>query len=257
VVTFDGLVARAAVALAIGCVAAASGAQARSLAHVTDDGIELYAAPPPKGATFDVPIMNDQDGLAALRKAVDTLIDGSHFAAQAIDKLKAAGRVVLVYDPAFPKERVTEFEVAAFYPHFFRPDEGGGRDFLVVVSRHGIKWPTRELAAVLAHELAGHGIQRLRGDFESMREIDRECEARLYQERAIQDLHVNKGASLVVQFRRSLETEYCADFKHFQATRQPVTLKLWDTRNPNVPRLLAVFRDYLAARQARAEPAAR
>ena len=240
-------------ALALIGAGALTGAIAEPLAHATDNGIELYAARAPAGATFDVPIVHPADGLARLRKAVDTLVGGSPFAAQAIAKLKTAGRVVVVYDPAFPKERVTAFEVAAFFPHFFRPDEGGGRDFLVVVSRHGIKWPTRELAAVLAHELAGHGMQRLRGGFYTMREVDRECEARLYQEQAFQDLGVGKGSSIMVRFRRSLESEYCADFRSFQQRRQPEALELWNTRNPNVPRLLASFRDYVATRVARAE----
>ncbi len=251
VVGIGGHLARAAATLLV--AGAVSGANAMRLTHATEDGIELYGALPPKGAKFDVPILSDRDAVVAMKKAVSALIAGSPLNAKAIGTLKANGRVIVIYDPAFPKERETEFEVAAYYPHFYDPDGTGGRDFLVVVGRHGIKWPTRELAAVLAHELAGHAMQRLRGQFESMRGLDRECQAELYQEQAIQDLRVSKGSPFMVSFRRDLEQRYCSDFKRYQAMRQPSALRLWNARNPNVPRLLASFRDYLTTRVARAD----
>ncbi len=243
----------AATLLAMGAMA---GAEAGSLAHVTDHGIEIYAARAPKGAHYDVPIVADRAALAALQKSIDAL-GGSPLAARAVDTLKANGRIEIIYDPAFPNEKQTEFEVAAYYPHYFDPGGTGGRVFLVVVGRHGIKWPTRELAAVLAHELAGHGLQRLRGTFQSMRDFDRECEAQLYQEQAIQDLHVDKNSAFQVRFRQDLEQRYCADFRRYQEMRAPATLKLWDARNPNVPRLLALFHQYMSARVARVARAAR
>ncbi len=253
-VVLKGFAVGAAVALlATGAIARV---EAQSLAHVTVHGIEIYAAHPPKGVHFDVPLVGEKAALVTLRNAVDALMAGSPLSARAVERLKANGRVEVIYDPGFPKEQKTTFEVAAYYPHFYDPDGAGGRDFLVVVGRHGVKWPTRELAAVLAHELAGHGMQRLRGTFESMRELDRECEAQLYQEQTLQDLRVNKLSHLMVRFRQDLEQRYCSDFRHFQARRQPATLKLWDARNPNVPRLLASFRTYLGTRlaQARAAP---
>lgn len=230
-------------------------ANAEALAPVTAYGIGIYAAKPPDGRKFDVPIMGDRAALAAIDRSVTALMTGSPMNARAIRTLEANGRIEIIYDPSFPKEKETEVEVAAYYPHYFDPDGNGGRDFLVVVGRHGIKWPTRELAAVLAHELAGHAMQRLRGEFEPMRDLDRECQAQLYQEQALQNLRVGKSKPFIVQFRQNLENRYCSDFKLFQAQHERRALKLWDARNPDVPRLLASFRSYLATtRVARADP---
>jgi len=81
------------------------------------------------------------------------------------------------------------------------------------VGRHGVKWPTNELAAVLANELVGHGMQHQR--MGKMRPIDLECKAYLYEELANQDLGLNKRSSEMVRFRKGLETHWCADFKRY------------------------------------------
>ena len=57
----------------------------------------------------------------------------------------------------------------------------------------------------------------------------------------------------MVWFRKGLETHWCADFKRYMRSKQNSELKLWDTLNPNVPRSLAIFEDYLRARQNKAK----
>ena len=227
------------------------------LPHLSVQGIDLYAKPPPQDAKYDVPIVEPQRGLENLRQAVDLLMRHSPMNARAIETLKQHGRVIIVYDPQHPPPQATVDGIAAFFPNFFRPEANGGEgDFLVVVGRHGIKWPANELAAVIGHELAGHGMQRLRGERESMRMLDRECEADLYQEKALQDLGVNKSSPFVVRFRKNMENRSCSDFRTFQRRNRPETLKLWEARNPDVVALLAVFREYLRDLRAHGRAAA-
>jgi len=82
--------------------------------------------------------------------------------------------------------------VAQFLPHL--PDSygllAGKRLYLVAVGRLGINWPTDELAAVLAHEFAGHAVQFLERRLTRMRHL--ECEALLVNEQANLDLGLNK-----------------------------------------------------------------
>jgi hypothetical protein len=208
--------------------------------RASHQGIELIAVPAKGDAHFDVSIVGSEKGLDSLRAALDLLLRRSSFAAHAIDTLKHHGRVVIVYDPHFPKREMMGDTIAAFFPTYFR--ERG--DSLVVVGRHGIKWPAAELAAVLAHELAGHGIQHLRGDVARMRPLDRECEAWLYEEKAYQDLGVDKSSKGMIEFRTQLERRECSDFMRYQERHAPGTVRLWEARNPDVTRLLAVFRDY-------------
>jgi hypothetical protein len=206
----------------------------------------LYAVPTRPGAAYDVSIIGARQGLDNLRAALDALMRRSPLNAGAIETLKRNGRVVIVYDPQHPPPQASVDGIAAFFPNFFRKREDGGEgDFLVVVGRHGIKWPASELAAVIAHELAGHGMQHLRGERERMRMLERECEAQLYQEKALQDLAVDKSSAFVTRLRREMENRYCADFRRYQRQLRPDTLRLWEARNPDVAGLLAVFRDYL------------
>ena len=226
------------VALFLPLVAAAQG----DLPHISHRGVELYAVAPKPDAKFDVPIVSSDKGLESMRAALDVLMARSHLSAEAIGTLQKHGRVILVYDPNYPEYQMIGYTVAAFFPKYFR--ENG--DFLVRVGRHGIKWPAAELGAVLAHELVGHGMQRLRGEAGKMRPLDRECEAWLYEEQAYQDLGVDKSTKRMVEFRKQLEERECSDFKRYQDAAAPATLKLWEARNPNVPRLLAVFHEFVA-----------
>lgn len=212
----------------------------------THKGVRIAGKPAPKGKYFDIELVDPAAGAETVKKALDILYEGSAYNAQAIEKLKAAGNVVIVYDPAFPKRELTKVTIAAFLPDFYQVD-GRTKDFLTVVGRFGGKWSPRELAPVLAHELTGHGMQHLRGRLENVREVDLECEAYLYQEKAYQDLGFDKGVREMVQFRKTLEGHWCADFKTWQRENSRAALKSWDRLHPDVPVILDDYLVYIDA----------
>jgi TPR repeat protein len=100
---------------------------------------------------------------------------------------------------------------------------------------------------IIVHELVGHGIQHLNGWLDWVREIDLECNANLYGERFYQDVGIDKKSREVVQFRRALESHWCADFKAHMKQDDPAVLALWDVLDPDIPRLLAEFDRYVEA----------
>ena len=220
---------------------------AETLQRVHRD-ITLIAQPPPAGVKYDVGIVDPKTAMASLQKAFDLLFLKSPFSKAAIETLQKNGKVFVVYDPKFPKkiEDMTQIAAAFFFPDYFKK-RGGGRGFegfLAVVTRHGIKWPTSQLAAILAHELVGHGMQQLRGRYGFIREVDLECEAWLYSEQAFQDLGVDKFSRDSVTFRQTMEYRYCPDFKTYMRQTDPGSEKLWDVLNPDVPRILGIFEKY-------------
>lgn len=205
-------------------------------------GVTVIGKPAPPDATFDIDIVSAEAGANAIKDALEQLYVASNFNASAIEKLKAAGNVVIVYDPSFPSRELTKVTIAAFLPDYFQKD-GNTKDFLTVVGRYGAKWSARELAPVLAHELTGHGMQRLRGRLQHVREVDLECEAYLYQENAYQELGFDKNKREMISFRQTLERHWCSDFKRWQSKNRPQSMALWDQLHPNVPKLME---DYLA-----------
>lgn len=227
-----------AVALSVSPAAAAN----EGIIEFMDHGVHIAGKPLPDGVFFDIDVASPVDGADTVRKALDILYNGSPFTAQAIDKLKAAGRVVIIYDPVFPKRELTKITIAAFLPDFYQAN-GNTKEFLAVVGRFGGKWSARELAPVLAHELTGHGMQHLRGRLDHVREVDLECEAYLYQEKAYQDLGFNKDEREMIKFRQTLERHWCADFRTWQKKNRPQGVAFWNKLNPDIPKILE---DYLA-----------
>jgi len=146
---------------------------------------------------FDVNVMAEGAALKKLCTALDLIYNMSDFSRRKIEILKKAGRVLVVYNPRFPdrKKTAAQLLLAIFKPSYFRKLGSKAppkKDFLIIVSRLGIQWPVRELAAVLVHELVGHGIQHLSDRLKTMRPMDLECEAWMYQERAHQDFKLVK-----------------------------------------------------------------
>jgi TPR repeat protein len=209
-------------------------------------GVQIAGKPAPPGKYYDIDLASPAQGAETVKKALDILYEGSSYNARAIEKLKAAGNVVIIYDPAFPSRELTKITIAAFLPDFYQAD-GNTKDFLTVVGRFGGKWSPRELAPVLAHELTGHGMQHLRGHLENVREVDLECEAYLYQEKAYQDLSFDKGVRDMIQFRKVLEGHWCADFRAWQRKNGRTALKAWDRLNPDVPVILDDYLVYIDA----------
>jgi len=207
----------------------------------THRGVKIAGKPAPAGKYYDIDIAPPEQGADTVKEALDILYAGSPYTAKAIDKLKAAGNVVIVYDPAFPQREFSKVTIAAFLPDFYQAN-GTSKDFLTIVGRFGGKWSPRELAPVLAHELTGHGMQRLRGHLSHVREVDLECEAYLYQEKAYQDLGFDKGKRNMVKFRQVLERHWCAEFREWQKKNKRKALASWNKLNPDVP---AILDDYL------------
>jgi len=216
---------------------------------IEHDGIILMGMPAPPGVTYDVSLMGSGEALDRIRKALALIQEQSPFAAARIETLKKNGPVFIIYDPRYPdaKSNVASIQVAAFLPQFFHADEDtkAEKRFPAVVSRHGIKWPVPELAAALVHELVGHGMQHLEDRRETMRSLDLECEAWLYEELANQDLGLDKKSREMIQFRQQLENIHCSDFKIYMRKNTPSLTKLWDVLNPDVPRLFGIFAEYL------------
>ncbi len=223
-------------------------AAAPSIARQRDhNGITLIAMSPVPGRKFDTSLMSAETALRNLAEAFDRLTARSPLSARRIARLEKSGRVILVYLPDDLKNATGGESIASFLPDFLHKSDHHRREraFLVVVGRHGIKWPVDELAATLGHELVGHGIQHQRGRLMTIRVMDAECEAYLYEEIANQDLGLNKRDRKMVTFRRNLEEHWCADFKGYLRRERPGTMSIWDTLNPDVPKLLGAFESYL------------
>ena len=231
--------------LLIAATVAIASAQAAPV-EFTHRGVKIIGKDLPTDARYDIAITPAAAGAARVKEALDILYDRSAFNAAAIDRLKANGNVIIIYDPTFPKHELTQVTIAAFLPDFYQAD-GKIKDFVSVVGRFGAKWSARDLAAVLAHELTGHGIQHLRGRLEHVREVDLECEAYLYQENAYQDLGFNKQSRDMINFRQVLERHWCADFRRWQRDSQAPALARWDRLNPDVPKILNDYLSYIDA----------
>ena len=212
----------------------------------THRGVKIVGKDLPMDARYDITITPAAAGAQRVKEALDILYKRSAFNAAAIDRLKANGNVIIIYDPAFPKRELTQITIAAFLPDFYQAD-GNIKDFVSVVGRFGAKWSAHDLAPVLAHELTGHGIQHLRGRLAHVREVDLECEAYLYQEKAYQDLGFDKQSRDMINFRQVLERHWCADFRRWQRDNQAPSLASWDQLNPDVPIILDDYLRYIDA----------
>ena len=214
----------------------------------------MIALPPKEGADYDVKPIAPSAALDRMADALDLVYGNISFGKAKVETLKRNGVVMLAYDPNYPdpKSSMGTIRVAAFLPHHL--EEAGqarGKNFVVIVSRHGIKWPARELAAVLIHELVGHGIQHLEDRLEKMRNVDLEYESWLYEELAYQKLGFDKLSREMIEFRQELEgvgfvDGYCSDFKRYMRKHAVSSVPLWESLNPDVPGLLTVFQSYVA-----------
>ena len=207
-------------------------------------GLTLAAVAVRAGETLDITPLGHADAMARIKKAIDILFDRSPLSARAIETLRSAGEVIVVYDPHFPKSRLAGLTIAAFFPDYYQAD-GPSKRFVTVVGRYGAKWPAVELAAVLAHELVGHGMQHYRGRLQHVRTIDLECEAYLYEEQAYQDLGIDKRSNEMIRFRQTLEDQWCKTFRADTKRNEPDKMVLWERLNPDVPGILDVYLRYV------------
>ena len=236
-----------------GSLAASSAGAGEGGLRVSHRGITLMTVPPAPAVDYDIEVIGGRQALDKIRDALDALLDNSPYSAAAIEKLIGNGEVFIVYDPSYPDKVVSNFlgvTLAAFQPNLF--DNAGGKagaiEFPVVVGRYLVKWPRDEVAGVLAHELVGHGTQHLQGRLATIGDRDTECEANLYKEKAHQDLGTNVRSLSMVRFRRDLHWVWCAEFKRYMTQHRPALMGLWTRLNPDVPGLLAVFKEYMSDR---------
>lgn len=227
---------------------AAPAAEARSVVSKSEyRGIQLLAVEFPPAGSQDVETIGIEPALANIRAAIEAIYARSPFSAERIETLKKNGRVTLVYDAAFPPAKMASAIIAAFFPDYFQPEQGGRKEFLVAVSRYGVKWPADKLAAVIVHELVGHGLQHLKGRTGKDRRIDKECEALIYEERAYQDFDVRRDTDDMQRFRSDTKNNWCADFRRHLTQKGLNADTVWNFGKPDVPKLLVHFDDYIAA----------
>jgi hypothetical protein len=211
------------------------------------NGISLIAITPSANENFDVPIVSAKKAIKTIKQALTLIEINSPFSESQIERLKKNGPVIIVYDPRYPDKlsSMSSVKIALFSPYHYNPRSSGtnGHNFLVIVSRHGVKWPTKELAAVMVHELVGHGIQHLNDSWNKMRLIDMECEAWLYEEMAYQNLKINKFSNEMIDFKKQLEKQ-CDSFLRYLRNHDPEGAVIWDNLNPDVPKLLKHFSAY-------------
>ena len=200
--------------------------EARAEAVSTHDGLVLLhmlnkgrSVPTPRGLRSD-------QVFKRMRAALDVLKQESARSYRQINSLR--GLVVVAYDPYHRSTEYAILTLASFRERTDVPelDVAPGRKYVAILGPHVITWPPRELAAIIVHELVGHGLQFQQGRLHTMREVDRECEARLYQLRAQQDFGVGSTSARTVKFRRTLEDLWCSNFKKFLWNIDPNTLSL-------------------------------
>lgn len=231
--------------LAVGLTPPAIANARTVLLDETSTAIRFLALAPEKPPTPGVAVLRPEAAKKKVMSAYSLLRAQSPASARQIDRLLTAGDVFIVYDPDFPGKEFSKLTVAAFIPDYITTS-AHTRVFPVVVGRFGIHWPPQDLAGVLAHELVGHGVQHLEGRLTKTRTLELECEAWLYQERAHQDLGIDKFRQDLIDFRRQLETIWCADLRAYERKSEPQTSALWDRLDPDVPGLLASLKRFEA-----------
>ncbi len=217
-------------------------------------GIKIITVPPASYESFDVDIMDGDTALSRLKQAIDLIYEKSPANAQAIDAVKERGDISLNYNPNYPhrKHDISSLNLAVFLPFYFdHPTDGKKLPVPIVISRHGIKWPLPQLAAIIIHELAGHGAQYLNGMMDRVRSRELECHAWLLEELAYQDFGLDKYDEKMIRFRQQLGgvggyDGICSDFlRHIRKT-SPEKMALYEQLNPNVPALLEMLDQYIA-----------
>jgi len=216
-----------------------------SLAVASDSlqGVQISGMPLPPAAEYDIPLADPAATVAKIKEALGRVLATSPVAAAGIARLAQHGTPRLVYDALFPEKQISRVVIAAFLVGEFTPQHGK-RDFTVMIGRFGANWPADELAAVLVHELIGHGIQRLENRFGRDRPIDLECEARLWQQMYYIDSKAKLDTHEMVGFRNTTNRRICHDFRRYLAEVDPAGLRAWDGGRPDMSGLLKRFPGY-------------
>ena len=206
-------------------------------------GIDVVGMQLPPKTEYDIPLADPAATVGKIKAAVDRVLQASPVAARGFETLSGAGQIRIIYDAAFPERSLSRVIVAAFLVGEFQPQDGK-RDFTVIVSRFGANWPVDELAAVLVHELIGHGLQRLKNRFGNDRPIDLECEARLWQQLYITDAGMPQDTQEMVAFRRTTDRRVCHDFRRYVRHLRPDLMQQWDSGRFAMADVIDLFDGY-------------
>ncbi len=210
----------------------------------THRGIYILAEEPEEEVIDGVRTTPAPDAVAFIRAVIDRMSDMSSLIQNRFDDLKQAGHIVILYDARHPDETWESINLASYFPRYYDP-AAGDYSFVIIIGRTGIQWDLDRMAAVLAHETAGHAFQHMQGRLLQMRVLDAECEAYLIEERANQDLGADKGSEDSIAFRQALEQHWCSDFRAYTRDNAPEAHAVWEQRDPDISALLYAFRDYL------------
>lgn len=218
-------------------------ARSTELVEQTFDGMTVLALDGAEsGAGVSAP--SAQYGALRIREALEILRRRSPESYRAVMALK--GRVYIEYDPAdrllaSPSGPLALFRARTGVKEL---DRAGTRSFVAVLGARVIQWPVAELAGIIVHELVGHGNQYDQNRLRAMDHKDRECEARLHQMRAYQDLGVAAADGTMAAFRTSLEDVWCQSFSSYLSDSWPGAHDLWTAGDLDAARLLVAFNTY-------------
>ncbi|HCY83827.1 MAG TPA: hypothetical protein DHV36_01700, partial [Desulfobacteraceae bacterium] len=218
------------------------------------DGIRIQTVPVDPDRSFDVNLMDAKKAIRKIKQALDLIDKKAKGLSRDINRIKATGDVYIVYNPNYPsrEQDLAMVRVALFLPYYLDGQTDNAKKPLpVIISRHGIKWPTDELAAILVHELVGHGDQYLKGLTDTARSNELECDAWLLEEQAYQDFGIDKSSRNMILFRKQLggyngRSGHCTAFLNHVRKTWPKKMKLYERLNPDVPALRKLLVKYMA-----------
>ncbi|MCG8636606.1 MAG: sel1 repeat family protein [Desulfobacterales bacterium] len=219
-------------------------------------GIKIQAAEPNPERDFDVEIVDGDTAVKKIKQSIELIYKKSPDLARIIDTIRQQGEVYIVYNPNYPtrEQDFSMVRVALFLPFYFSDlPRNAKRPLPIIVSRHGIKWPMEELAAIIVHELAGHGNQYLKGMTDTVRSRELECDAWLLEEHAYQQFGLDKSTKKMIDFRKQISgykgrSGHCTAFLNYLRKSHPDKMALYERLNPDVPelrRLLSKFISHL------------
>lgn len=235
------------VAVLLGFLLFASAADAQDDTYIAGEihGITIVAFHPEADRIGNVRTTDAETAMQTIGAAIDRAYRGSEFTRKRIDALKKKGDIEFYYDANHPKNVMSEVNIALYLPEYYMPSKGK-RTFLILIGRTGIQWTNDELAAAVAHELAGHAYQRMQGRLRDMRILDAECEAYLVHEQANQDIGADKTTDEAISLRQATDYHWCDDFRRWTLAEGLAVADEWDELNPDVPALLKAFKTYIA-----------
>lgn len=210
-------------------------------------GIRLEARPVRAGDYYEVEVLDGEAAIGRIRDALDLIYARLPSGAARLEALKRSGDVIIAYDPRFPPRPASVSRGTVFAAFVPGPADGGKKRYPILVSRYIVKWSREGFASALVHEIV-HGVQHEEGRLRRWGRLDLECEASLHQERALQAFGVDKRTEQSVVHRRVLQLQSCVPFIRWMERNAPDEMDLWDTLDPDVPGLLALFDAYTGTR---------